>query len=43
MSEKQFEENLNYGDCNNIVCVIGGIFEKMVSELEKNIDKIIKK
>ena len=43
MSKKQFEDNLNYGDCNNIICVFGGVVEKIVSELEKTLDKIIKK
>jgi hypothetical protein len=39
MSKKQFEENLNYGDCNNIICVFGGVFEKIVWEIEKHLTK----
>jgi len=43
MSEKQFEENLNYGDCFNFVGrigdLLGGIFEKV----EKTFDKVTKK
>lgn len=35
MSKKQFEENLDYGDCNNIICVLGSIFETTIDGLEK--------
>jgi len=43
MSKKQFEENLNYGDCNNIICIIGSIFETTMERLEKIVDKSLKK
>jgi len=39
MSKKEFERNLEYGDSNNIICVLGGLFEKIVSELEKTLTK----
>ena len=43
MSKKQFEENLNYGDCNNIICIFGSIFETTMEQLEKIVDKTLKK
>jgi len=38
MSKKQFEENLNYGDCFNF---FGGLFSVLLGneELKENIDK----
>ena len=42
MSEKQFEENLNYGDCNNIFCFFNNILGEVSEKIEKTIDKIIK-
>jgi hypothetical protein len=42
MSEKQFEENLNYGDCNNIICIFGSILETTMGQLEKIVDKTLK-
>jgi hypothetical protein len=41
MSKKQFEENLNYGDCNNIICIFGSIFETTMDGIEKTLNKII--
>jgi hypothetical protein len=43
MSKKQFEENLNYGDCNNIFCFLNNLFEGVVEGVENTIDNIIKK
>lgn len=42
MSEKQFEENLNYGDCNNLFCFFNNLFSEVSEKIEKSIDKIIK-
>jgi len=42
MSKKQFEENLNYGDCNNIFCFLGDLLDGVSEKIEKTIDKIIK-
>lgn len=39
MSKKQFEENLNYGDCNNIFCFFGNLFEGVVEGVENTITK----
>jgi hypothetical protein len=30
MSKKQMEKELNYGDCNNLLCFFGNIFKEMV-------------
>ena len=43
MSEKQFEENLNYGDCNNIFCFLSSVFEGISEVIENTIDKNPKK
>jgi len=43
MSKKQFEENLNYGDCINFVGRISDLFEGVFEEVEKSIDKVLKK
>ena len=43
MSEKQFEDSLNYGDCNNIFCFLGGLFEGISEVIENTIDKKPKK
>jgi hypothetical protein len=43
MSKKQFEENLNYGDCNNVFGFFGDLFEGISNAVEKTIDKAIKK
>ena len=37
MSKKQFEENLNYGDCNNIFCFFGNILERVCEGVENTI------
>ena len=42
MSEKQFEENLNYGDCFNFVGRIGDLLEGVLEKIEKSIDKTLK-
>jgi hypothetical protein len=39
MSKKQFEENLNYGDCNNLFCFFGNLFEGVVEGVENTITK----
>ena len=39
MSKKQFEENLNYGDCNNIFCFFSNLFEGVAEVIENTIDK----
>jgi hypothetical protein len=43
MSKKQFEESLNYGDCNNIFCFIDKILDKTSGMIEKTIELIDKK
>jgi hypothetical protein len=50
MSKKQFEENLNYGDCNNIFCFFNNLFESVcegventITETKKIVDKSLKK
>jgi len=43
MSKKQFEENLNYGDCNNVFNFLGDLLEGITNAVEKTIDKAIKK
>jgi len=42
MSKKQFEENLNYGDCNNLFCFFSDLLQGISEKVEKTIDKIIK-
>ena len=42
MSKKQFEENLNYGDCNNLFCFFNDLLQGISEKVEKTIDKIIK-
>jgi len=49
MSKKQFEENLNYGDCNNIFCFFNNVLESVVegventiTETKKIVDKTLK-
>ena len=37
MSKKQFEENLNYGDCNNIFFFLCNFLEGMVEGVENTI------
>jgi len=37
------EKNLNYGDCNNIFCFFGDVFESALQTIEKSIDSIVKK
>lgn len=39
MSKKQFEENLNYGDCNNLFCFFGSVLEGVVEGVENTITK----
>jgi len=39
MSKKQFEESLNYGDCNNIFCFFGNLFEGVCEGVENTITK----
>jgi hypothetical protein len=43
MSKKQFEENLNYGDCNNIFCFFNNLFQGVSEAIENTIDKTLKK
>jgi len=31
MSKKQMEKELNYGDCNNLLCFFGNIFKELVA------------
>jgi len=42
MSEKQFEENLNYGDCFNF---FGALFSSILGmeKIEKKLDETLKK
>jgi len=42
MSKKQFEDNLNYGDCNNIFCFLDSFFQGVVEVIENAIDKTSK-
>ena len=37
MSKKQFEESLNYGDCNNIFCFLGDLLQGVVEGVENTI------
>jgi len=37
MSKKQFQENLNYGDCNNIFCFFSDVLEGVVERVENTI------
>jgi len=39
MSKKQFEENLNYGDVNNLFCFFSDILEGISKVVENTIDK----
>ena len=43
MSKKQFEESLNYGDCNNLFFFFNNILSETSEKIEKSIDKIIEK
>jgi hypothetical protein len=43
MSKKQFEENLNYGDCNSLFCFFNDVLQGINQGIENTIDKIIKK
>jgi|GEM_PF-2919528 hypothetical protein len=43
MSKKQMEKNLDYGDCNNLICFAGSILETTMDKLEKGIDFLLKK
>ena len=43
MSKKQMEKNLDYGDCNNLICFASNILETTMDKLEKGIDFILKK
>jgi len=43
MSKKQFEDNLNYGDSNNLFCFFSDILDGVSQKIEKTIDNIIKK
>ena len=42
MSEKQFEDNLNYGDSNNLFCFFSDLLGGVSQKIEKTIDKVIK-
>lgn len=42
MSEKQFEDNLNYGDSNNLFCFFNDLLQSVHEGIENTIDKIIK-
>ena len=37
------EKNLDYGDCNNIICIVGSFLELTMDKLEKGIDFVLKK
>ena len=40
MSKKQMEKELNYGDCNNLLCFFGNIFKEVVGvRVNKEVDK----
>jgi len=43
MSKKQFEDNLNYGDSNNLFCFFSDFLEAVSQKIEKSIDSIVKK
>lgn len=43
MSKKQIEENLNYGDCNSLLCFFNDMLENVGEKLKKSIDATIKK
>ncbi len=43
MSKKQIEENLNYGDSNNLFCFFSDMLENVSKRVEKSIDEIVKK
>jgi hypothetical protein len=38
MSKKQMEKELNYGDCNNLLCFFGNFFKEVVG-VNKEVDK----
>ena len=49
MSKKQFEENLNYGDCNNLFCFFNNVLERVregventITETKKIVDSSLK-
>jgi len=37
------EKNLDYGDCNNIICIVGNFLELTMEKLEETLDKVLKK
>ena len=39
MSKKEFERNLDYGDCNNIFCIFNNLLESVVEGVENTITK----
>ena len=43
MSKKQFEESLNYGDCNNLFFFFNNILSETSEKIAKSIDLIVKK
>jgi hypothetical protein len=43
MSKKQIEENLNYGDSNNLFCFFSDLFKSLDETIEKSIDATVKK
>ena len=42
MSKKEMEKNLDYGDCNNIFCFFGNLFQGISEIIENTIDKTSK-
>ena len=42
MSKKEMEKNLDYGDCNNIICIVGQFIDVAMEKLEKTFDKVLK-
>ena len=43
MSKKQIEENLKYGDSNNLFCFFSDLFKSLDETIKKSIDATTKK
>ena len=43
MSKKQIEENLKYGDSNNLFCFFSDLFKSLDETIKKSIDATAKK
>jgi len=43
MSKKQMEQNLNYGDSNNLFCFFSDLLKRLDETIEKSIDATLKK